>query len=153
MAKKTPEEEAQNALTWGSKRSSLSPEAQVAYDRLLERNKNLAENQARERHLATPAGRAETAHQEGRAFFQLTMPISEVEGRASDWTLSQSTETRRFAPADTLGQIEEVGWRLEHVGYVFVETGEVARSKAMSSGSVSRTQGYVEGIYLFRRVQ
>jgi hypothetical protein len=36
---------------------------------------------------------------------------------------------------------------------VFVETGEVARSKVTSRGSVSRTQGYVEGIYLFRRVQ
>lgn len=48
-------------------------------------------------------------------------------------------------------QIEEMGWHLEHVGYVFVETGEVARAKALSAGSVSRTQGYVEGIYLFRR--
>ena len=34
---------------------------------------------------------------------------------------------------------------------MFVETGEVSRSKALSSGAVSRTQGYVEGIYLFRR--
>jgi hypothetical protein len=46
---------------------------------------------------------------------------------------------------------EEMGWHLEHVGYVFVGTGEVARSKVMSSGSVTRMQGYVEGIYLFRR--
>jgi len=44
-----------------------------------------------------------------------------------------------------------MGWHLEHVGYVFVETGEIARAKAMSSGSVTRTQGHVEGIYLFRR--
>jgi hypothetical protein len=33
---------------------------------------------------------------------------------------------------------EEMGWHLEHVGYVFVGTGEVARSKVMSSGSVTR---------------
>ena len=77
--------------------------------------------------------------------------ISEIEGRSSDWNYSQSTQTRRFNAADTLGQIEEMGWHLEHVGYVFVEIGEVARSKALSSGSVTRTQGYVEGIYLFRR--
>jgi len=32
-----------------------------------------------------------------------------------------------------------------------VETGEVSRSKVMSSGAVSRTRGYVEGIYLFCR--
>jgi hypothetical protein len=84
-------------------------------------------------------------------FFQLTINISEIEGRSSDWGASQSTQVRRFNAVDTLGQIEELGWHLEHVGYVFVETGEVARSKVLSSGSVARTQGYVEGIYLFRR--
>jgi len=152
MAKTTPQQEAQNALTWGSKRSSLSPEAQVEYDRLLERNRELAENRGPARYPGDPVGRAETAHQEGRTFFQLTVPISEVEGKASDWSFSQSTQTRRFAATDILGQIEEVGWHLDHVGYVFVETGEVARSKVMSAGSVSRTQGYVEGIYLFRRI-
>jgi len=36
---------------------------------------------------------------------------------------------------------------------VFVETGEVAQSKFMTAGSVTRTNGYVEGIYLFRRMQ
>ena len=84
-------------------------------------------------------------------FFQLTANISQIEGRSSDFNYSQSTQTRRFNATDTLGQIEEMGWHLEHVGYVFVETGEIARAKVMSSGSVARTQGYVEGIYLFRR--
>jgi hypothetical protein len=109
------------------------------------------EQEARARYLASPIGRAETAYQAGQAFFQLTANISEIQGRASDWNYSQSTQTRRFSSSDLLGQIEEIGWHLEHVGYVFVETGEVARSKVMTSGSVSRTQGYVEGIYLFRR--
>lgn len=107
--------------------------------------------QAQARYLASPLGQAETAYQAGQAFFQLTVNISEVQGRASDWNYSQSTQTRRFNSSDLLGQIEEMGWHLEHVGYVFVETGEIARAKAMSSGSVTRTQGYVEGIYLFRR--
>lgn len=107
--------------------------------------------QARAAYLASPVGRAEAAHEAGRAFFQLTTNISEIQGRASDWNYSQSTQTRRFSSTDVLGQIEELGWKLEHVGYVFVETGTNERSKVMSSGSVSRTQGYVEGIYLFRR--
>jgi hypothetical protein len=72
-------------------------------------------------------------------------------GQGVGLNYSQSTETRRFNSSDLLGQIEEIGWQLEHVGYVFVETAEVARSKVMTSGSVSRTQGYVEGIYHFRR--
>jgi hypothetical protein len=110
-----------------------------------------AEQEARAKYLASPVGKAEAAYQAGQMFFQLTINISEIEGRSSDWSYSQSTQTKRFNAVDTLGQIEELGWHLEHVGYVFVETGEVARGKMMSSGSVSRTQGYVEGIYLFRR--
>jgi hypothetical protein len=109
------------------------------------------EQEARAKYLASPVGKAEAAYGAGQMFFQLTMNISEIEGRSSDWNYSQSTRTRRFKTVDTLGQIEEMGWHLEHVGYLFVETGEIARSKALSSGAVTRTQGYVEGIYLFRR--
>lgn len=107
--------------------------------------------QARAAYLASPLGRAETAYQSNQAFFQLTANISQIQGRASDWNGSQSTQTRRFNSSDLLGQIEELGWHLEHVGYVFVETGENSREKLLTSGSVSRTTGYVEGIYLFRR--
>jgi hypothetical protein len=116
-----------------------------------EEHRAKAEQEARAKYLASPVGKAEAAYQAGQMFFQLTINIAEIEGRASDWGASQSTQTKRFNAVDTLGQIEELGWHLEHVGYVFVGTGEVARSKVMSSGSVTRTQGYVEGIYLFRR--
>jgi hypothetical protein len=110
-----------------------------------------AEQEAQAKYLASPVGKAETAYQAGQMFFQFMVNISQIEGQSSDWNYSQSTQTKRFNATDTLGQIEEMGWKLEHVGYVFVETGEVARAKALSSGSVTRTQGYVEGIYLFRR--
>lgn len=107
--------------------------------------------QKRAAYLASPVGQAETAYKADQMFFQFTANISAIEGKASDWSYSQSTDTRRFSSTDILGQIEETGWHLEHVGYVFVETGVNERSKVMSSGSVSRTQGYVEGVYLFRR--
>jgi multidrug efflux pump subunit AcrA (membrane-fusion protein) len=110
-----------------------------------------AEREAQAKYLASPVGKAEAAYNAGQMFFQLTTNISQIDGRSSDWNYSQSTLTKRFNATDTLGQIEEMGWHLEHVGYVFVETGEIARAKALSSGSVTRTQGYVEGIYLFRR--
>jgi hypothetical protein len=84
-------------------------------------------------------------------FFQIEMNVSQIEGKSSDWNDSQSSQTRRFNASDTLGRIEEIGWHLEHFAAVFVETGEVVRSKAMSSGTVTRTNGYVEGIYVFRR--
>src|ERR1700733_3343617 len=37
MAKMSPEQEAAYALRWGTARSGLPPEAQLAYDRLVER--------------------------------------------------------------------------------------------------------------------
>lgn len=115
-----------------------------------------ADRNAREKYLKSPVGQAETAYENGQGFFQLRVNISEIKGHASDsiWSVnqySQSTRARHHSATDVLGQIEETGWRLEHVGYVFVETGEVSRAKAMSSGTVTRNDGYVEGIYLFRR--
>jgi hypothetical protein len=112
-----------------------------------------AEQEARARYLASPVGRAEAAYQARQMFFQIEMNVSAIEGKSSDWNYSQSTRTNRFNASDTLGQIEEIGWHLEHFAAVFVETGEVARSKVMSSGTVTRTNGYVEGIYVFRRAR
>jgi hypothetical protein len=111
------------------------------------------EQEARARYLASPVGKAETAYRAGQMFFQIEMSVSEIEGKASDWNYGQSTQTRRSNASDVLGRIEEIGWHLEHFAAVFVETGEVARSKVMSSGTVTRTNGYVEGIYVFRRAR
>lgn len=109
---------------------------------------------ARKRYLASPVGQADTARQRGDRFFQVSLRESEVRGQSTDWTFSQSTTTTKVHGAtDVLGQIEELGWHLEHVGYVFVETGAVDRNKAFSGGAVSRTDGYVQGTYLFRAVQ
>ena len=65
--------------------------------------------------------------------------------------LWQSTHVTQHHATDVLGQIEEAGWRLEHFQTEFIETGEVSRQKVMSSGTVPRTTGFVQGIYLFRR--
>jgi hypothetical protein len=99
-------------------------------------------------------GQAEAARQNGARFFQVSLKESEVKGKSTDWSYSQSTTTTRVHGAtDILGQIEELGWHLEHVGYVFVETGAVDRNKAFTGGTVTRTDGYVQGTYLFRAVQ
>ena len=52
--------------------------------------------------------------------------------------------TKVHGATDVLGQIKELGWHLEHVGYVFVETGAVDRNKVFSGGNVTRTDGYVQ---------
>ncbi len=53
---------------------------------------------------------------------------------------------------DLLGQIEEKGWKLEHVGYVFIETGATTTNRMLSTGQGMVTRGNVTGIYLFRAV-
>ena len=112
------------------------------------------EEAARKRYLQSPVGQADIALQRGDRFFQVSLMESEVEGKSTDWTFSQSTAITKVKGAtDVLGQIEEIGWRLEHVGYVFVETGAVDRNKAFSGGTVTRTNGYVQGTYLFRSAQ
>jgi hypothetical protein len=107
--------------------------------------------EAQDKYMASPVGQAEAAYKTGQTFFQATIDISKVSGKASEYWGLDSTHTKHFDAVDTLGQIEELGWHLEHVGYVFVQTGEVSRDKMMSSGQITKMNGYVEGVYLFRR--
>lgn len=157
-----PEARAQKRAQREAAAAQKAAERDAAAARSSAEHAERKELKEREAYLETPVGQAETALQSGQMFFQFIAPVSTVSGKATDVGLgflalgvpsfpSASTTTRRFDSTDVLGQIEELGWRLEHVGYVFVETGEVSRGKVMSSGGVSRTNGYVEGVYLFRR--
>lgn len=88
--------------------------------------------------------------QNGDRFFQLSIAVSELSGAASSFG-SSANEFRSSAGApDVLGQIEDLGWRLEHVGYVFVETGSTSTNRLLSTGEGTVTRGQVQGIYLFR---
>lgn len=103
---------------------------------------------------ASPVGRAAQAKQRGDTFFQLEIETTRLAGYSTDfWGPSDVSKTRRAKGAtDVLGQIEDLGWRLEHAGWVFIETGSSSRDKLMSSGERSTTSGRVEGVYLFRSV-
>jgi hypothetical protein len=52
--------------------------------------------------------------------------------------------------AITLGEIEKVGWRLEHAGYHFMITGETSTSRVFLSGEATAISGVTIGVYLFR---
>lgn len=102
---------------------------------------------------ASPVGRAARAKQRGDRFFQLEIETTQLAGHSSDFWVSDVSKTRRTQGAtDVLGQIEELGWRLEHAGWVFIETGTSSRDKVLSSGERSTTSGRVEGMYLFRSI-
>jgi hypothetical protein len=96
------------------------------------------DEQAQRAYLASPVGRAEAAAQRGDRFFQVEIPHSTVTGYSSDFALAphwDTTRTKRSETApDLLGRIEELGWRLEHVTWLFVQTGASSRDKVLSSG-------------------
>jgi hypothetical protein len=58
----------------------------------------------------------------------------------------------RWTPqASVIGQIEECGWWLEHVGYVYVNTGSLSTNRFLRPGEGTVERGKVAVIYLFRR--
>jgi hypothetical protein len=103
--------------------------------------------------LDSPVGKAQAAYDADAGFFQIQLELSEVARTA--WSSSYQGYSVRKKPkpghADTLSEIEGVGWRLEHAGYVYVMTGQISRDKFLSSGQETGVMGKVEGVYLFRR--
>ena len=94
------------------------------------------------------------AAQRGDRFFQTEIQHSTLSGYSNDWGHADKSKTTRHGGApDLLGQIEERGWRLEHVNWLFIETASSSRDKMLTSGQRATVTGHVwMGIYLFRRV-
>ena len=97
---------------------------------------------AEEAFLLSPVGRATAARAEGAGFFHLELDMSEVGRSNLDLLVGYrgvpGVERKGPGHGDVLAQVEDIGWRLEHVGYVYVETGQV---------------GITIGHFLFRRAE
>ncbi len=104
--------------------------------------------------LATPAGQAAAAREQGQGFFEIQLDVGSSQRDSTIWggnnTAIQRTKSRSHA--GTLAAIEAVGWKLEHVGYIFIITGESSRDKFLASGQQTAVSGKTVGIYLFRNV-
>jgi hypothetical protein len=97
---------------------------------------------------AAPVGAAMLAKQEGQGYFELQLPAGASQ-RDPD-SPADDGRTTGHAPrhAGTLAAIEAVGWRLEHVSYVYVPA-----TSAQASGdgrADAAAPGQVVGVYLFR---
>ncbi len=111
-----------------------------------------AEAKRRADYEASPVGRAEAERAAGSAFFQIEIEVSQVSGSLDSVSRRVESEHSGGRP-DLLGQIEEKGWKLEHVGYVFIETGSTTvKHPLVEPGQGMVTRGNVTGIYLFRAV-
>lgn len=147
-------------LSKDPEREKAKAEAKAARTR--ERDKAAqakATAQAEAAFRASPGGRARTAKELGHQFFQISLPLTTTErtawgvvsgGTAGSDAFAMRTTTGADHP-DVLQSVEAEGWRLEHVGYVFQETGSVSRDKMLSTGQTASVTGMVVGIYLFRR--
>jgi hypothetical protein len=102
---------------------------------------------------ASPPGQARLAKAAGLRFFQLVMPIENVD---RTWLAKFSHEmtTRVKDTGDIVGAalttVEDEGWELIEAGYTFRQTGSASRDKFLASGQQIAVTGETLGIYLFK---
>ncbi len=106
----------------------------------------------RDAFLSSPVGEAATAKEQGQGFFEVQLKVGSSQRDSKVWGGNNFALSRvkTQSHAGVLAAIEGVGWRLEHVGHVFVLTGESSRDKFMASGQQTAVSGETVGIYLFR---
>jgi hypothetical protein len=130
MPKMTPEQEADYALNYNLPRSSLKPDVQEAYDRLVERRMNevpepisVADAQGTWRQAFQDAKKALA---DGRRVFLCRMPMEYDPNKGADGTSGMA------GASSLIESVENLGWRLDQMSWV-------------------RVSVKVEGIFLFRR--
>jgi hypothetical protein len=97
---------------------------------------------------ASPAGQAQGAKAAGRRYLQIVKDVTTSAGRTS-WQ-GDRTQSDQIDQAGMIESVEDQGWALHDVGYVFQETGSDSTGKAVVSGERTAISGKVVGIYLFR---
>ena len=103
--------------------------------------------------LASPQGQARLAAQAEGHIFQIALPLHSTQRTLAGIVSGDKTvKVTEGNHTDVLSAIESEGWKLEHAGYVFQQTGSVSRDKLMSSGQTAAITGEIWGVYVFRRV-
>jgi hypothetical protein len=139
---KSPEERAADR----SKRDAERAREEAART---ERARAAEEERKRAAFLATPVGAATAARDAGLEFFEIQLEVGTHTGTASFG--SAQGQRRTSSSAAILGEVEQVGWRLEHASYLYMMTGETSTKKVLVSGDQTVISGVTVGVYLFRR--
>jgi|SRR5581483_6588663 len=106
----------------------------------------------------SPAGEARIAFESGAHVFQYEANVRAMHavvrpiGFGSS-AMGKETLASRFGrgPVATLNAVCDEGWELLNGSFVFVETGQVSRERALASGQQVAVSGSVVGYYLFKR--
>jgi len=94
---------------------------------------------------------AQAAHARGDALLQLQLDVGLLTGEASSWGSAGNTLTNDESAGYFLGEVERIGWRLEHTGFTFVESGATTSQRIFGTGEGVVNHGAVVGYYVFRR--
>jgi len=113
-----------------------------------ERAREAQEQRQRAAYLASPVGAATAAKEDGQLFFEIQLEVGRHSGSAGFGAIEGQHTTA--SSAATLGEIEKLGWRLEHAGYYFMITGESSTDRMFVSGENTAVNGVTMGVYLFR---
>jgi hypothetical protein len=142
---KSPEEKAA-AKAVSDQRDAATAQAKLQADDA----KRAAKAEAQFR--ASPVGQATTAKDQGQGFFEIQLSVGSSQRDSTIWGGNNIavSKMRTRTHAGTIAAIEGVGWHLEHVGYIFMITGESSRDKFLASGQQTAVSGETVGIYLFR---
>jgi hypothetical protein len=126
--------------------------AQAAAQQALAQQKAAAQAEAAFR--ASPPGQATTAKEQQQGFFEIQLVVGSSQRDSTIFGTNNTTvnKSRIVTHAGTLAAVEAVGWKLEHVGYVFMVTSESSRDKFLATGQQIAVSGQTIGIYLFRNV-
>jgi len=142
-------------MAWGKTEEQKEAERQQreAEQRQAAAEQAAAEEQRRRAaYLASPLGRAEAAYANGEGFFQFTDVTAALNGQPSGFGSSGNSIRHGDGGVSQLAAIEAVGWHLEHVDHVFVETGATSTNRVLATGPGTVTEGAIHAFYLFRRV-
>lgn len=112
-----------------------------------------AEDEARHKEAefaASPAGQARAAKTAGMKIFQIDVPLSQTKGVTVAMVGAFAHSSKTINYANVIQSIEEEGWHLDQVGYVYRITGSESRDKFLASGQQEAVSGEIVGIYIFR---
>lgn len=131
-----------------TKRQERAAEQARAEAARAEQARAAQQQRQRDAFLATPVGAATAAREAGQPFFEVQLEVGTHTGSAG----FGSADGRRTTSgsAATLGEIEKLGWRLEHAGYYFMMTGETSTDRVFATGQATAISGVTVGVYLFR---
>jgi hypothetical protein len=125
---------------------------QAAADQRAAQAAQAAQQRAAAEFLATPVGQATTAKEQKQGFLEVQLTVGSSQRVASFFVQDPtgSGTNRTATHAGTLAAIEAIGWHLEHVGYIFMITGESSSDRILGGGQNTAVSGETVGIYLFR---